>query len=142
DCTWRNASPNSMIPKRTMNSSAANCAISAAEAPSSRWMPYLATEPLRVHRLEGFVERDRVGLGSLLDRVVVDARVVQLLARLEQEIEAHQIDLDAVHDLRRDLRRRGLASTEQAHRGSPPCSTRSGLRLYPSYGLRRIGRMA
>src|SRR4029453_1587878 len=79
DCTWRKARPNPMMPNTSMNRRGARRAISTADAPSSRRiraLTALSTEPLRVDRLEGFVERDRVGLGPLLDRLVVDAGAV------------------------------------------------------------------
>src|SRR5437660_1068632 len=82
-----------MMPNTRMNSRGASSAISTAEAPSSRRSRALPIEALRVDRLEGLVERDRVRRRSLLDRLVVDARVVQLLARLQQQVEPDQIDL-------------------------------------------------
>src|SRR5262249_15204950 len=82
DWTCRKASPNSMMPNTRMKSSGASRAISTAEAPSSR-RSALRTEPLCVDRLERLVERDRLGGGALLDRLVVHAGVVQLLARLQ-----------------------------------------------------------
>src|SRR5436190_13845409 len=118
DWTWRNASPNPMMPKMSMNSSGAINAISTADAPSSRPRRRLATEPLRVDRLESLVERDRIGRRPLLDRRVVDAGLVQLLARLQQQIEPHEIDAGRGCD-RCDGGRRILPTPpEQAHRGS------------------------
>src|SRR5436309_2999628 len=92
DWTCRNASPNPMMPKTNMNRRGAISAISTADAPSwcrSRGLP---TEPLRVDRLEGLVEGDLIRRRPLLDRGVVDAGLVQLLARLQEQIEPHEID--------------------------------------------------
>src|SRR5437773_1106708 len=135
DWTCRNASPNPMMPKTNMNRRGAISAISTADAPSwcrSRGLP---TEPLRVDRLEGLVEGDLIRRRALLDRRVAHAGLVQPLARLQQQVESHQIDAGHVRD-QRDRGRRILPTPpEQTHRGKPSLSIDQVAALYPPSAL-------
>src|SRR2546430_9267330 len=91
DWTWRNASPNPMMPNTSMNRRGAIKASSTAEAP--RWSrSRLPTDVLPVLRLERFVERHRIARGALLDDLVRHPEFAQSDAALDEPFESHEVD--------------------------------------------------
>src|SRR5438552_2198582 len=91
DWTWRKASPNPMMPNRSMNSSGAINASSTAEAPRSP-RSRLPTDVLPVQGLERLVERHRVLRRALLDRLVRDPELTEADAAPDESVEPHEVD--------------------------------------------------